>query len=498
MSNQGRTIDYYPTPTLLRFHNSDALVRLIMGPVGSGKSTGCCWELIKRAIQQKPVVQKGRAVRRTRFAVIRNTYRELKDTTVKTWLEWFGEDAMGAFNWSEMTHRINVLPGPGEALVECEVLFRALDRPKDVKKLLSLELSGAWINEAREVPKIILDALLDRVGRFPPMREGGPTWHGIICDTNPPDDDHWWYRMAEIEKPNDEEGLLDSWQFFRQPGGLLETPDGRFITNPDAENIKNLIGGHNYYLERVAGKSLDHIRIYYCGQYGFIVDGKPIWPEFIDNIHVSPTVIEPVRGIPFYIGMDFGLTPAATFAQRLANGRWQVFDELVTEDMGISRFCDLLGPKLRSEYAGLPIAGIHGDPSGDFRAETDEATVYQILAAKGIPAQPAPGNNDFNLRRESVATSLTRMIDGKPGCIISPKCIVLRKGMVGGYCYKRMQVAGQEKYRDKPDKNKYSHVCESLQYLFLGAGEGTSMITAGPVKSFAGFIPKRSNSKWFN
>ena len=52
--------------------------------------------------------------------------------------------------------------------VELEVMFIALDRPDDLRKLLSLELTGAWINEAREIPKAILDGLTARVGRFPP------------------------------------------------------------------------------------------------------------------------------------------------------------------------------------------------------------------------------------------------------------------------------------------------------------------------------------------
>jgi len=40
-----------------------------------------------------------------------------------------------------------------------------------------------------------------------------------------------------------------------------------------------------------------------------------------------------------------------------------------------------------------------------------------------------------------------------------------------------MQVSG-EKFALKPDKNKYSHVCESLQYLMLGAGKGYDVISS--------------------
>jgi hypothetical protein len=43
--------------------------------------------------------------------------------------------------------------------------------------------------------------------------------------------------------------------------------------------------------------------------------------------------------------------------------------------------------------------------------------------------------------------------------------------MAGGYALKRVQVGGAAKYRDMPDKNDYSHVAESLQYLLVGGGE---------------------------
>ena len=55
-----------------------------------------------------------------------------------------------------------------------------------------MELTGVWINEAREIPKSIIDACTMRVGRYPSMREGGASWSGVIADTNAPEEDHWW------------------------------------------------------------------------------------------------------------------------------------------------------------------------------------------------------------------------------------------------------------------------------------------------------------------
>ena len=119
----------------------DNFFRGIRGPVGSGKSVGCCVEIFRRALEQKKD-QNGK--RKSRWAVIRNTNPQLRTTTIKTWRDWFPEDQYGKCHWSvPYTHWLKV----GE--VELEVLFLAIDRPEDVKKLLSLELTGVWINEAR-------------------------------------------------------------------------------------------------------------------------------------------------------------------------------------------------------------------------------------------------------------------------------------------------------------------------------------------------------------
>ena len=180
---------YKPDCSVLKsFMKNDTFFRGIRGPVGSGKSVGCCVEVFRRALEQEKAPD---GKRKSRSAIIRNTNPQLRTTTIKTWLDWFPENDWGKFTWSvPYTDNIN----KGE--IELEVIFLALDRPEDVKKLLSLELTGIWINEAREIPKSIVDACSMRVGRYPSMRDGGPSWYGVICDTNPPDVDHWWSIMS--------------------------------------------------------------------------------------------------------------------------------------------------------------------------------------------------------------------------------------------------------------------------------------------------------------
>lgn len=467
MSDVG--IHYKASPTLSRFHSSRAFYRFLIGPRGSGKSTGSCVEIFRRGQEQ---CRGPEGIRRTRWAVVRNTYRELEDTTLNTWLDWWKPEWFGKMNYNDMIHVVRYKD------VEMEVLFRALDTPKDVKKVLSLELTGAWVNECREVPKSIIDGLGDSVGRYPKVRDGGCTWRGVFGDTNPPDTDHWIYRMAEEERN-------EGWDFFRQPGGLLEKK-GTFVENPLAENLANLEPG--YYLTRMVGKAPDHIRIYYCAQYGYVQEGKPVIPEYVDALHCSAEVIEPNPKLTLYIGLDFGLTPAAVFGQKMANGRDVWIDELVTENMGAVNFGKLLKQKILREYkdfmrtdqnpegAGIII---DGDPAGDHRSETDEKTPFEIinhiLKPVGMEAHPA-STNDFVIRREAIAVPLSRLIDGKPGLMISPKCIVTRKGLKGGYCYKRLQVSGDERFQDYPMKNKYSHPVEAGGYMQLEMGEGDALV----------------------
>ena len=470
-------IHYYPPgPVAQAFLRDESFMCGIMGPFGSGKSTAAVMKLIKNA-QKQTRAKDGWIYRRT--AIIRNTYPELRTTTMKTWHQWMPQH-IG--KWREAGPPCHHIIDP-VAKLNWEVLFVALDRPDDVSKLLSMELSDAWINEAREVPKAILDGLTGRVGRFPPMWQAEPTNVQILMDTNPPDTDHWWYILAEQDVSNEKNRQLifsmrEAEEMLRMMGHLkngvrlmsfYKQPSGR---SPEAENVRNLRGG--YYQFQMAGKDPDWVKIYVDGNYGFVIDGLPMFPEYKDSTHCRKVNL--IHGLGMRIGMDFGLTPAATISQRLANGRWLVHDEFVSERLGITTFAKELSRMLAEKYPEMKFTSVRGDPAGE-QMGTEENTVFQILRANGFAiAQPAT-TQDAARRREGVAFLLSNLIDGEPAILIDPRCNVLRKGMAGGYHRKRLQVAGDIKFRDVPDKNKYSHICEALEYDCVSAGEDRNVTT---------------------
>ena len=436
---------YTAPPTIGRFMLDDSFIRGLLGPVGSGKSSGCVVEIMRRARMQQPLRKGGR--RRSRWAVVRNSYRELSDTTIKTFFEWMPPN--GTTRKWHSTHSTYTITDDD---LDCEILFRALDRPEDVKKLLSLELTGAWINEAREMPLAILDMLQIRVGRYPPTHEEGATWSGIFMDTNPPDEDHWWYRLFEEDKPL-------GWKLFKQPSGI----------GPDAENLDGLPA--DYYSRAMAGKSLEWIKVYVEGQYGFIGDGKRVYPEWNDEVHQVEGPLPIIPGGHVHVGIDAsGLEPAAVFLQKDAFGRWFCLRELLGEGIGALRFAEVARSFLTDNF-GDSLHTAWPDPAGNARSPTDETTWVDALRGAGFNIGYVP-SNIFSLRRESVGGVLQRLVDGKPGFILdSASCPQLRKGFNGGYVFKRVKVSGDERYRDEPNKNRFSHPHDALQYALLGAGE---------------------------
>lgn len=470
------------------FFSDDDFVRGLRGPVGSGKTVCGCIEIFRRAIAQEKAAD---GYRKTRWAVIRNTQPQLKTTTIKTWLDWFPEHTYGKFNWAPpFTHHIK----RGE--IDCEVLFLALDKPEDVKKLLSLELTGAFVNEAREIPKTIIDGVTMRVGRYPSKRDGGPTWSGMFMDTNAPDEDHWWAIMSgEVPIPewiSDAEAAQlvkpKEWKFYSQPGAMkaIKNNDGGITGYVMNEARENQVGIDDEYYERmINGKTHNWINVYVLNRYGSITDGKPVYPNFDRELHVAKEQLPRFEVETTYIGIDFGLTPAAVFIQNF-RGIWYIMKELVAADMGATKFAQVLKKEMNMWGGNF---SVWGDPTGDQRVQTDKDTPFRVLRANEIAAQPTH-TNDPSIRIDAVNASLVRLVDKRPGMQINPSCINIIKGFEGGYHYRRLNVSGMEKYEESPHKNRFSHPHDAAQYAFLGGGEGRKLMqTANPSK----VVTKRQN-----
>lgn len=447
------TIEYVPSRTLARFHQSDDRIRGVLGPVGSGKSVGMVMEILRRAQEQKPNRKK---VRPFRALVVRNTYAELKSTTIKTFELWLG--SLGTFTYGSPIEFKAYRSLPDGTIMDLVVYFLPLDREDDAKKLKSLEITMAWINEASEVPEAALKVLRGRIGRYPSRKANGveATWRGIIMDTNPPSTRSWWYDLFEKKRPKGH-------TIFKQPGGLTRHPDEpeTYLPNPMAENIANLPGGYEYYYDQVHGASRDYITAMVLGEYAATYEGKPVWHQYDDNAHVAGNELQASPNGILIVGMDWGLNPAAVFAQMSPTGTLYVVDEIAPTDLTLEEFLsEHFIPKVMERFPRFAIQVI-GDPAGEQRSHLGQANAFQTLRMRGIAAVPAP-TNDFIVRRDAVAYFLGK----RNGFLMDAGCASLREAMLGGYHYAHSR-GTKDTYKERPEKNHSSHVSDALQYACL-------------------------------
>jgi hypothetical protein len=144
----------------------------------------------------------------------------------------------------------------------------------------------------------------------------------------------------------------------------------------------------------------------------------------------------------------------------------------VTEDMSavtfapeLKRYISTTYPHFTGTFKGW------GDPSGGRGGEATDDTAHEIIRGSGLPCTGTASNKPILRRSALELPMIENCMDGKPRFVLLPKCKIIRKGLKGGFCYKRLQTNG-ERYTEEPDKNKYSHPVEALEYALQGEGEG--------------------------
>lgn len=451
---------------------------VIQGPIQSGTSTASCHRIWAIACEQAPDRD---GVRRTRWLIVRKSYRELKKTTLKTWLEWFPESEWGTMERAEpMTHHLKKPHPSGDGtFVDCEVIFIAIpDAETAEEQAASFEITGFFVNEAQFMEKAVIDELLSRCARYPSMRNGpGATWHGGWLDLNAPVEGHWIpYMRGDMPIPpewSDEQkadfALPEGWKFFLQPPGLIERrKEGKVVyeANPEAENQKFT---RKSYLEIVRGKRKEWVDRRVMNKVGLYSTGKSVYPTFSEGDHVGTEEKEPLFSLPLIVGLDFGRDPAATFCQCI-NGCWIVLSELIGENESAQLFAPRVKRHLAVRYPGMKVE-LWGDPRGADKTQSVETTAYDIFMANGMRVLPATTDNNPEMRR----SALGAVLDRRNGFQINPSCIVVKTGLNGGYHYPSIKGTGM--FAERPRKNRFSHVVEALENAVLGGGEGDTVVS---------------------
>lgn len=485
-------LNYTPPDTISRFIKDyrphELFYDWIVGPVGSGKTTGIFMKLI---VMSQLQAKGPDGIRRSRAVIVRNTNQQLIDTTLNSWFTWFKPGQAGAW---EITNKKFTLRF---ADVECEVLFRPLDTPQDISRVLSLEVTFAIVDEFVEIPQAIIDALAARCGRYPSPVMGGATNWGMWGSSNPSTEDNWWFDYLHsaggVVQPGDGSSLHE-----RAPG---DTRNARYFLQPSgfspfAENVENLPGGRDYYVSAAKNKSEAWVKQFLEAEWGFSVAGKPVVQSFNAKVHVSKTPLRYDPNLHLVGGFDPGLGGAAMiFGQEDLEGRLHVLGEIITSGVGADRFIsERLRPYLARRFPELPADGftIAPDPAANNRSANDENTIVARLK-RHFPVS-IESNNRLPLRLDAIDHFCTRMAYGMPSLLIDERhCPILVRALKGGWRYaldKNEDLRGGS--AAKPAKNAYSHPGDGFGYLcryFHRQGERNAAYGPGGAPRF---VPPRS------
>jgi hypothetical protein len=453
MAPKGQIVDYTPPPTIREFMTDykpgELFYDWIIGPVGSGKTTGLFFKLVRMAALQEPDSD---GIRRTRAVVVRNTAPQLRDTTLVSWAYWFKDGIAGRWRATEKNFELKF----GD--VECEVLFRPLDTPDDVARVLSLEVTFAILDEFVKIPKAVVEALSARLGRYP---WNATNW-GMWGSSNPDNEDNWWFDYLHNNPDVERVGVTQevsegcNAKYFVQPSGF----------SPQAENLGNLPprdGSNAYYVNQAKGKSPGWIKQFIDAEWGFSAEGTPVVPTFQPLSHTASSGLLFNPLLPLVVGFDPGLGGSAfVFGQEDLNGRLIVFGELTQVNYGSERLInERLKPYLRYKFPDAKVV-IAADPAGNNRSSKDEDPI--IKPFRKYFTVSVETNNRLPLRLNAIEYYTTRLTGkGVALQVDARECPNLIRALKGGWKYSINQKNDEQ--RPEPEKNPWSHVGDAFGYL---------------------------------
>lgn len=322
---QKHHIQFRANPTQKSFIESQARADLFACRMGEGKSAALAW-----AIWYHTKHNPG-----AKWAVIRDTWENLRETTQAEFFKWFPPGIFGEYKTS--TKKFEWDPASG---LTGEVQFLGMDDPADAAKLQSRDLGGIAMDEpAPAAESGGIDELIFDIG-ISRLRQPGMNWYAVKLAENNPDETHWTYRR------------------FVDPG----TPGFQWWQTENPENLGNLPEGYYEKIAETWAHRPDLKRRFLEGKFGFQQIGKAVTPEWDISLHLQ-SGLEPVPGVELALGWDGGLNPTCVITQVTPLGYWLILEAHVGDNIGMYELIeDVIKPRLAQRYQGFDWRHI-GDPT---------------------------------------------------------------------------------------------------------------------------------------
>lgn len=423
MTSNVHEVNFHPNPHQRNFIESRAKADLFSSRMGEGKSTAISWAVLYHT-RHNPGA---------RHAVVRDTWENIKATTMKTFFEWFPPGVFGSY------HHTNKTFTWAEGVAKGEVEFLGMDDPGDASKLMSRELGGFHIDEpAPAVGSGGVDEMIFDIG-MSRLRQPDMNWYAAKLAENNPDEAHWTYRR------------------FVSPG-----TDNFVVHQPQApENEQNLPPSYYAELRRLWRHRPDLVRRFVEGEFGFQQEGKAVTPQWNDRLHLANGLI-PVPRQELIMLWDFGHNPTCIITQKTPMGSWLILDALVGEEIGVEELiADGIKPLLINKYPKLPLRHI-GDPAGRQREQTSIHRSAVRFLRKELGGTWRSGPVRFHERVEPLRAALSHNVGGRGLIQVDREnAAAVWQALRGGWHF---HVARSGITSGEPKKNIHSHPADAMSY----------------------------------
>ena len=409
------------------FVMSNVLTALLCGPRREGKSVGGMARAIRIAQESDEKYWP------MRWLVVRDTWKNLSRTTMKTIQEWI-PDAVAS--WKE-NNTVCIFPKDKPFI---EFTFLGLEHTRDWNKLQSFECAGLWLEEPAPAADESsgLAAEVYGMGVSCLSQKGYPGSSQITM--NPPDDQHWTYQTFWENPPED----TRVWNIV--PG------ENKAVTDAFRQKMRKTFMsiGRPDLMQRLTEGKVVNVNM-----------GEPVTPGFSDRLHLSDVPLEPIPNLPLYLLWDFGLNPTCIITQVTPLRRWNFLHTFVGENMGVEQLIqrDVL-QTLNKRFQHYKIDHI-GDPAG----KTPEQSSSRRNAVRTVQTMIHGDWRDGPVPWDERRNACHRILNSNSGGYATVQIDLaqntkLVRALRGGWKY--YKDARSVVHKDSPVKDVHSHPGDSF------------------------------------
>jgi hypothetical protein len=416
--------NFFPNPLQKQFIESRATADLFSSRRGEGKSTALAWSIFAHT-KQNPGAK---------WALVRDTYENLKKTTMKTFFDNFPNGVYG--HWHQTDKMFTWYEGAAKG----EVHFVGMDNAEDATRFLSWELAGIAMDEP--APAFGSGGINESVFDLGMtcLRQPEMNWYSVKLAENNPDESHWTYKK------------------FVEPGKA-----GYALFQPSApENLAHLPPNYYESMRDALSSRPDLIRRFVDGEFGYQSEGVSVTPQWSDKIHLA-TGLLPAKGVPLTLCWDFGLNPTCLITQRTPLGYWLILRSFVGQgDIGaLELITDMVKPVLNAEFRGFRLEHT-GDPMGKMREQSSAANSAVRVIRAELGGTWRPGPVSFQGRLVPLQNILSKMIRGTGLVKVDrQRAKEVHYALRGGWHY---HVANTGVQSGTPKKDIHSHPGDAMGY----------------------------------